>query len=281
MTRSYDVLPPPLSLPRDPERHDAGPASQRSAILALAAGTAADAAWGPLLEYLIALGRTDVPLARLTEGHVDAMRILHQAGSAPVPDAAYAVWASRSQATGLAGRRDGRMWVLDGTLRFASGAGVVDRALVPVWLDTGTHVLLDLEVKDWTFDTGLWRTRAMEQSRSHQVSLSGHRVEAAEVGQPDFYLDRPGFFPGGAGVAAVWTGGAGRVVDLLSRAVPEARRTEAQVARFGRARIDLATAAAVVRDSAPRLADGPVEQLRITSTYVRSGVAQAVRRIAG
>ncbi len=72
----------------------------------------------------------------------------------------------------------------------------------------------------------------MEQSRSHQVTLTGFVTDATEVGPPDFYLERPGFFPGGVGVAAVWVGGAARICDLLALAVP--RRTPTQVTRFGR-----------------------------------------------
>ena len=272
-----DLVPPPLPLPAGFDRHHANATSQRTAMLHLASGTEADQSWPMLTEYLLALGRTDVPMARLTEGHVDALRILDQAGTKPMPGAAYGVWASRSRATGISARRNGDRWVLDGTLKFASGAGVVDRALVPVWPSPDVHELLDLEVRDWTFDTEAWRTRAMEQSRSHQVTLTGLVTDAIEVGPPDFYLDRPGFFPGGVGVAAVWVGGAARVCDLLALAVP--RRTPAQATRFGRLRTHLATAAAIVREASLRLMGTPDEQLRAVSTLARAGVAHAVREL--
>jgi alkylation response protein AidB-like acyl-CoA dehydrogenase len=218
-------------------------------------------------------------MARLTEGHVDALRILDEAGTKPVPGAAYGVWASRSRASGLAARRRGDRWVLDGTLRFASGAGVVDHALVPAWLAHDIHVLLDLEVRDWAFDTDAWRTRAMEQSRSHQVTLTEFATEATEIGGPGFYLGRRGFFPGGVGVAAVWAGGAARIGDLLADVVPAPRRTPMMVARFGRLRTQLATAAAIVRETAPRLADTRAEDLRAVATLARAGVAHAVRGV--
>ena len=106
-------------------------------------------------------------------GHVDALRILDQAGTKPVPGAAYGVWASRSRSSGIAARRNGDRWILDGTLRFASGAGVVDRALVPVWPSRDVHVLLDLEVRDWTFDTEVWRTRAYGDFWSYCLLAEG------------------------------------------------------------------------------------------------------------
>ena len=277
VTAMPDLVPPPLPLPAGFERHHAGATSQRAALLHLASAAEAEQSWPALTEYFLALGRTDVPMARLTEGHVDALRILDQAGTKPVSGAAYGVWASRSRASGIAAHRNGDTWVLDGTLKFASGAGVVDRALVPVWPSPDVHVLLDLEVGDWTFDTEVWRTRAMEQSRSHQVTLTGFMADAIEIGPPNFYLERPGFFPGGIGVAAVWVGGAARICDLLALAVPS--RTPTQVTRFGRLRTHLATATAIVREAALRLGDTPSEHLRVVSTLARAGVAQAVREV--
>ncbi|MEP6815834.1 MAG: hypothetical protein ABI873_09820 [Marmoricola sp.] len=280
MSASYDVLPPPWQLPPGYQRHGSSPAEQWAAIVDLAAHAQDDLRhWPTLVEQLVALGRTDVPLARLVEGHLDALRIHDEAGTAPEPGAVYGVWASRSQATGISGRRDGAAWVLDGTLRFASGAGVLDRALVPVWLADGDHELLDLDVRAWKFDESQWATRAMEQSRSHQVELVDRRAEAVEVGAPGFYLGRPGFFPGGVGVAAVWAGCAARVADLLESAVPVEHRSPGKAIRLGQVRSDLATAAAVCRDAARRLPKLDPRDARTTATLARTGVASCVRRI--
>ncbi len=280
MTAPYDVLPAALDLPTGFDRHHPTPAEQRCAVLALAEpARAGDLEWPELVEYLFALGRSDVPLGRLTEGHVDALRILREAGASPTPGAAYGVWASRSRASGIRGRREGATWVLEGTLRFASGAGVLDRALVPVWLSDRDHVLLDLDVSAWLADDSTWRTRAMELSRSHQYDLAGLRTDALEVGGTGFYLDRPGFFPGGVGVAAVWVGSAARLVDLLEAAVPAHHRSPGHLIRLGRARSDLATSAAVCRDAAARLPQLAPETTRAAVTLARTGAAGCVRRI--
>jgi hypothetical protein len=280
VTPVYDVVPPALDLPPGFDRHGSSPDGQKAAIARLAAQVGEPSReWPELVESLLALGRTDIPLARLVEGHVDALRIHHQAGTTPVEGAVYGVWASRSRATGLSGCFDGGGWVLDGTLRFASGAGVIDRALVPVWPAGGDHVLLDLDVSSWAFDETRWRTRAMELSRSHQVDLTGHRTEAVEVGGPGFYLGRPGFFPGGVGVAAVWAGCAARVADLLHAAVPAEHRAAGQAIRLGQVRTDVATAAAVSRDAARSLETVGADDLRTASTLARAGVAGCVRRI--
>ena len=88
VTAMPDLVPPPLPLPAGFERHHACATSQRAAILHLASGTEPEQSWPALTEYFLALGRTEVSMARLTEGHVDALRILDQAGTKPVPGAA-------------------------------------------------------------------------------------------------------------------------------------------------------------------------------------------------
>ena len=91
---------------------------------------------GPLDQLVTALhevARVDLALARLVEGHADAMRILAQAGAVAGPGV-YGVWASRSAGTGAAAVGEGGRWRLTGEVRFASGIGLIDRALVPGWV---------------------------------------------------------------------------------------------------------------------------------------------------
>ncbi|MDQ6686379.1 MAG: hypothetical protein M3Z50_02000 [Actinomycetota bacterium] len=273
------MLPDPLALDPAYPRNEPSLAQQREAVLALAAQRPwAALGWSDLVEGLIALGRTDVPLARLTEGHVDALRIHHEAGTVPVPESCYGVWASRSHGTGIRGTRDGDDWLLDGTLRFASGAGLLDRALIPAWVDPDHQVLLDVPVRDWPFVDD-WRTRAMELSRSFSATLFQQRSTGRQIGEVDFYLDRRGFFLGGIGVAAVWAGGAGRVRDLLLRALPGEHRTAAQTVRLGAVRSELATAAAMCRSVSACLDRSLPGDGRTVATECRAGVAGAVRRL--
>lgn len=232
--------------------------------------------WPELIEQLFALGRTDIPLSRLTEGHIDAVRILAEAGLTPEPGL-YGVWASRSGGTGVRGTPNDDQWILDGKLRFASGAGVIDRALLPVQADKGAQ-LLDVGVLDWRFEDD-WRSPAMAASRSLSATLDGQRAEGRTVGPPDFYLSRPGFHPGGIGVAAVWTGGAARVLDLLEGAHARRGVSEASQARLGRARLELASAAAACRQGAVLVEKCPPEQLRQLATECRGVTGTAVRRI--
>ena len=248
-------IPGPWTLPLGYRRHDPGPHDLRHAIDHLA-GRASwpDLSWAALVEGLLRVGLADIPLGRLVEGHVDALRILGQAGAEPRPGARYGVWASRSAGTGVAAVPEGDTLRLQGTIRFASGAGVIDRALVPVWLDADTHLLVDLAVDDLPVDRSHWLASAMRVSQTHTVPVADVVVPAGDVvGGACFYLGRPEFLPGGVGVAAVWAGGLIRVLDVTVAMLTGRPVSAAQDLRLGRARLQLVTALTVVRTAGHRL----------------------------
>ena len=280
---------PRFDLPADYGRHVPEVGRQREVLADLVRHTPwpalswAQLSWPQLVEALLRLGRTDIPLARLAEGHIDALRIVDQAGSAAQPGALYGVWASRSQQTGVRARRLGDdQLLLEGTLRFASGAGLLDRALVPVWPDPQTHLLVDLDVAGLPVDSSVWCTGAMAASRTFSVEVAGLVVDrSCVVGAENFYLGRSAFFPGGVGVAACWVGGAARVVDLLHGRHPAP--SPAQQLRLGRIRADLAVGAAAVRSTAALLAERLTSTAEtdwhLLATEARAVAADAVRRI--
>lgn len=285
-------LPEPLDLPSDPAWQAGSPAALAAAVRHLAAQRDWTALpWPELVTALEALGRTDIPLSRLTEGHVDALRIHAEAGTTPSAGCLYGVWASRSRGTGIRARRTDGGWHLEGTLRFASGAGLLDRALVPVWTDDETSLLLDVPVGDWPVDDSAWQTGAMRLSHSHTIHLD-HDVSdasATQLGGEGFYLARPGFFPGGVGVAAVWVGGAARVADLVRRHVGEGAPSPAVQLRLGHLRTELVAAAGAVEAAASRLVAGGVQApagpagtpggLQALATETRAVVGASVRRL--
>jgi len=280
---STQPIPVPAALPVDYPRHGPEAAQIRAALQRLlAARDWPTRSWTELIEDLIGLGRTDIPLARLAEGHIDALRILDQANRRAQDGVLYGVWASRSQQTGIRATPAGETRLrLEGVLRFASGAGLLDRALVPVWLNDGRHVLIDLAVVDLPVDASGWFTSAMTASRTHQVTVDAEVGVEDQIGGVDFYLQRPGFFPGGVGVAACWIGGAARVLDLMHAL--HQQPSPAQQIRLGRMRVDLAVGAATIRATAALLDRAEAESAELAwqalSTEARSGAAEAVRRL--
>ena len=209
---------------------------------------------------LAALGREDLAVGRLVEGHLDALRILREADREPVPGAIYGVWASASGGTGLTATRSGDGWSVDGIMRYCSGAWFIDRALVVVSAEDGKR-LVDVEVRSAQTAAGplsrrddTWPAVGMDVTRSVDVAVQGLAVRAADlVGGPGFYLDRPGFTAGGVGVAAVWLGGAAGVLDALVRGLAGGAASAHQRAHLGAMAARIAAADALTAELADRL----------------------------
>ncbi|SDG56485.1 acyl-CoA dehydrogenase family protein [Klenkia brasiliensis] len=168
---------------------------------------------------LTALGARDLPLARLAEGHADAVAVLAELGGPdPDPGARLGVWAAEPPDGRVTATRTGGGWTLTGTKRWCSGARVCTAALVTAHADDGRRLfLVDLADPRATAVPGAWAAPGMAGSDTADVRFDA--VPAQPVGGVRGYLDRPGFWHGGIGVAAVWAGGARAVADRLAAAV--------------------------------------------------------------
>lgn len=211
---------------------------------------------------LAGFGRCDLALARLVEGHVDALAILDEAGRTPMPGALYGVWAARSGGTGAHLTGPGGDRRLTGTVRFCSGANVLDRALVAALAPDGAPWLVDVDLKANGIerDQDSWQAIGMDASDSVDVRFDGLPVTAdMVVGEPGWYLSRRGFSLGSGGVAAVWLGGAAGVLDAVLAMLRDAPAVdEHQHAHVGALTAALAAADALLADTA-RLVDTPAD----------------------
>ncbi|MEI4271015.1 acyl-CoA dehydrogenase family protein [Klenkia sp. LSe6-5] len=191
-----------------------------------------DAGWSPPLPgggatarrwaALAELGARDLPLARLAEGHADAVAVLAELdGPPPAAGERLGVWAAEPPTGRVAARRVDGGWVLSGTKQWCSGARACTSALVTAHADDGRRLfLLDLDAPGVAPRPGGWVTAGMAGSDTADVELVD--APARPVGGPRAYLDRPGFWHGGIGVAAVWAGGAHGVATALADAVAAA-----------------------------------------------------------
>ncbi|GAB2674838.1 acyl-CoA dehydrogenase family protein [Thalassiella azotivora] len=281
----------PTEFPRTPRRAP-GADSQRAHLLAMLtagqldlphplAGNAWER-WRRLADW----GADDLVLARLAEGHTDAVAVLTEAGVAVPGGRLLAVWASASEGTGLDGTPVDGGVRLDGTLRFASGARVVDTALVTLQTPAGRRLaLLDVHQDGVTAVEGTWPAVGMDDSDSLDVTVAGVVVdEAGLVGPPGFYSDRPGLAVGGMGVAAVWWGGARAVADHVTRALAARAAaghppTPHQLAHLGGIRSAVARGEAVLRDAAGAVDADPRDRHRPLALHVRHVVEQVVEEV--
>jgi alkylation response protein AidB-like acyl-CoA dehydrogenase len=160
----------------------------------------------------------DLSLGRLCEGHADSLAILAEAGMRPVKGASYGVWASRSKSAATIAERVDGGWRLSGTREFCSGSGIIDRALITATISEGQR-MFDISVAEHVASVtpGSWPSVGMAASMSETLEFSGPLIsDEFVVGPSEFYVNRPGFWFGAAGVAACWYGGAVGLVNELA-----------------------------------------------------------------
>lgn len=228
--------------------------------------------WAVLAE----VGAADLSIARLFEGHTDAVAILAEAGRTPDPGRRYGVWASRAGGTRVEASPSPDGLVLRGTRPYASGAHTLDVGLLTV--ERGQDQLLvavDVDAPGVSFVDGSWPAVGMAGSDSVTVTLDGVAVSASDVvGPPGFYLERPGFWVGAVGVAACWFGGAVGACQPLVHAAVTGRLDEHGLAALGGAWSALEAAAALLAATARRV-DGGGDLTRLEAEVVRAEVVRA------
>ncbi|MDQ6796690.1 MAG: acyl-CoA dehydrogenase [Actinomycetota bacterium] len=231
-----------------------------------------------------AWAQRDLTLARLAEGHCDAVSILAEGGRLPAAGMLYGVWAARSGDTATRLRRGPDGLVMTGTVRFCSGATSLDRALVVADQPgdaTGGPLLVEVALPDGRVRPRpeIWQTAAMDAADSQDVDFDDVPVAPTNVvGDPGWYTTRPGFAVGGGGVAAVWWGGAVGVVDRVSSHlgdVPDAH----QLAHLGELHALLQAADALLGRTAAAIDAEPGADHRLAVAILRSGVEHCVRAV--
>jgi alkylation response protein AidB-like acyl-CoA dehydrogenase len=215
------------------------------------------------------LAGEDLSLARLGEGHADAVAILAELGGPrPDPGSRWGVWAANPPGPNVtAARRDGR-WLLEGTKQYCSGARVCTHALVTATADDGGR-LFAVPTERLEPDTASWPATGMAGSDTLDVGFPA--VAAVPVGPPDGYVNRPGFSHGGVGVAACWYGGARAVARTLLSAASKRDVGPHALAHLGAVDLGLRAARFALDQAADEIdadpgdlrGEGPIRALRV------------------
>jgi alkylation response protein AidB-like acyl-CoA dehydrogenase len=251
------------SRPLQQDETDPAPAWQRTAR-AFAAAAASGRLDLPLpgsggtrarFAAFAALAGEDLSLARLGEGHADALAILAElSGPRPGPGSRWGVWAANPPGPGVtAVRRDGG-WVLNGTKHYCSGARSCTHALVTAAADDGPR-LFAVATERLEPLAGSWPATGMAGSDTLDVAFPA--VPAEPVGPPDGYVSRPGFSHGGVGVAACWYGGARAVAQALLSAAAKRDVGPHALAHLGAVDIGLRAAGAALGQAADEIDADP------------------------
>lgn len=219
-----------------------------------------------LLALLAEIGRGNLSLGRIYEGHVNALQLVATYGTpAQLERAAvdagegrrlFGVWNTEA-ADGVTIETIGSgRYRLSGAKTFASGAGVLARALVtgrPP--DGGWQIcLVPMDAVTTHTDPSWWRPIGMHGSASFKVDFSGVEIGQDDlVGAPGDYQRQPWLSGGAIRFAAVQLGGAEALFDVARAELRSLGRDgdPHQRARFGQLAIGIEGGRLWLRGAAP------------------------------
>ena len=251
------------------------------------AGLCAPERVDPLRALLTEVGRENLAVGRLYEGHVNALAlVLRYADADVIEDLArdvreghlFGVWNTEPAEGGLTLDAGGR---LHGAKSFASGAGFVTRPLVTARLGDGRRLMLVIRLDPGArADLSAWRVHGMRATATGTVDFTGLGLrDGAVVGAADDYGRQPFFFAGAWRFLAVQLGGIEAVIETHRAHLSATDRAgdPHQQARFGQAMVAAETSRLLV-ERAARLAaaeEGAPERIIAYVNLARAAVEQA------
>lgn len=217
----------------------------------------------------------DLSLVKLFEGHTDALAILDELGASPAhAGSRWATWCAEPPDARLAFDVAGNGYRLRGTKAWCSGAAEVTHAVVSGWNADGEPCLATVAMDApgvTVTDTG-WHAVGMAGSASVDVRFDG--APARPLGRPGDYVRRPGFWQGGAGIAACWWGGAAGIAAMVREKAGN-RSDPHRLAHVGGIDTALAASAALLRECAAWIDAHPDANAQAWALRVRLAVEEA------
>lgn len=222
----------------------------------------------------------DLALAKLYESHTDARAILTELGAGQhyLPGI-WAVWAAEPPHARLEVAHVERgVMLLNGRKAWCSGARQIDHALVTAWSDDQQPQLLAVNLRQPQVQVGSQGWQAVGMAATASVEVEFNMAPARPIGLPGDYLRRPGFWHGGAGIAACWYGAAVALADYLKRACTGRDDAHAQ-AHLGAVDVSLQAAASSLRDTARWIDANPQRDAQLLVLRVRAQVERAAEAV--
>lgn len=243
---------------------------------------------GQTLQRWQALARIaafDLSLCKLYEGHTDALAIM-QEWQAPKPPAGstWGMWAAeppQAKVTLNAQQQDGSVR-LQGLKAWCSGAATLSHALITAWNPAGEQqlVAVALDQPGVQITNDGWQAVGMAATQSVEVLFDGAHGQL--VGPAGGYLARPGFWHGGAGIAACWYGSAQAIGEALRAHCLRREDSHAQ-AHLGAVDCALHSAASLLRATARWIDQQPTADAQLPIRRARaqceSSAEQVIRHV--
>ncbi|WP_449433027.1 acyl-CoA dehydrogenase [Pseudomonas putida] len=223
----------------------------------------------------------DLALAKLYEGHTDALAILRECGASHlVAEGIWGVWAAEPpDARTRIASRDGAQVSLTGRKAWCSGALQIDRALITAWAEDDQPQLVAIELSHPSQRLQVDHWQAVGMATTTSVEIEFDDAPGIAVGRPGQYLSRPGFWHGGAGIAACWYGAAEALADYLREHCRKPRPDPHADAHLGAVDAALFGARAALRECARWIDRQPSVDASFEVRRVRAQVEQAVEQV--
>ncbi|MGY4535077.1 hypothetical protein ACVW0Y_004230 [Pseudomonas sp. TE3786] len=168
---------------------------------------------------LAAVAASDLSLCKLYEGHTDALAIIAEVqGDYSLPsDSTWGMWAAeppqaKVQINARTSAKDVR---LDGLKAWCSGAKELSHALLTCWDEEGQQQLVAVALQQPGINVTDQGWHAVGMAATASVEVRFDQARGHLIGPPGAYLDRPGFWHGGAGIGVCWFGAAQALAEAL------------------------------------------------------------------
>ncbi|MDT0575917.1 acyl-CoA dehydrogenase family protein [Croceicoccus sp. F390] len=172
------------------------------------------------------LGAANLSVARLFEGHVNAVKLVMLLGAASLLDelreavskgAMLGVWGADDPDHPVTLCKDAGGWRMTGRKRFASGLGVVDHAIITARWNGATQLAVVPVTDPACMDLTGWNVSGMRATASGSYSFDSVDVTGRLLGKPNAYFTEP-FFEGGIWRYCAAHGGAAAALYAQLRA---------------------------------------------------------------
>ncbi|MGB3310173.1 MAG: acyl-CoA dehydrogenase family protein [Nodosilinea sp.] len=222
-----------------------------------------------LLRLLKHIGRGNLAIGRVYEGHVNALQLVQTFGTAAQIDRygretreqhkLFGVWNAEDSAGLTIVPLGGGRYRLEGAKTFCSGGGYVERPFVNGKLPDGSWqmCIVPMDEVETVCDRDWWQPLGMRATASYKIDFTGVELGTEDlIGQPGDYLRQPWLTAGVVRFAAVQLGGAEALFDTTRQYLQAEHRTEHpyQQERLGQMAIALESGNLWLRGAADVLA---------------------------
>lgn len=178
-----------------------------------------------LLSILKHVGRGNLVMGRVLEGHINAQLLIHQFGSAKqkkcfaaaaVKGKLFGVWNTQAEDGTVLTKNKKGIYHLTGSKTFATGSDYVTRPIVTAVKKDGSWqmCIVPIEEVDVISDPNWWNPMGMKASRSFKITFAKAPIEKINMlGSAGQYYQQPGFSSGSVRFAAVQLGAAEQLLD--------------------------------------------------------------------